>query len=75
MTLHEIKSLFLKGDITKADFIEKMQNLHKSLWDYAGFLKNSDISKIEISDDTVIMTSRKTDYQEGGIRFYCGQKN
>ncbi|MDB4926300.1 FkbM family methyltransferase [Mucilaginibacter sp.] len=71
MKLGELRTLYSKGEISKAAFIDEMHNLHMLLFDYATFLKESDISKITIEDDQLIITSRKTNYNKGGISFYC----
>lgn len=61
MTLRELKSNFKKGGIAKADYINSMHELHKTLFEYADFIKGTDIKLIEISDDSVIMTTRMND--------------
>jgi FkbM family methyltransferase len=71
MTLSKIKDLYSKGEISKPDFIDKMHDLHLLLFDYATYLKQTDISKITIEDDVLIMTSRETEYHKGGLSFYC----
>jgi len=61
--MNKLKKLFDKyigGNIAKPDYIEEMHNMHSSLFEYSDFIKNKDISKIEITDDSVIMTSRNT---------------
>lgn len=59
--LNEIKLSFKNGSITKAQYITQMHEVHSGLFDYASFIKDTDIKKIEISDDLVVMTSRKDD--------------
>jgi FkbM family methyltransferase len=55
------------GQINKPDFIKLMfEDHHAGLFDYASYLKKTNIRKIEIEDDTVIMTSR-----DRGIRIAC----
>ncbi|MFA6086649.1 FkbM family methyltransferase [Mucilaginibacter sp.] len=71
MKLTELKELFSNGEISKMDYIDNMHSLHLLLFDYTEFLKKSDISKITIQDDLLIMTSRETDYHKGGLSFYC----
>ncbi len=71
MTLSEIKSLYAEAKISKKDFIDQMHDLHLLLFDYAKELPNTDISKITIQNGAIIMTSSKTDYNNGGISFYC----
>jgi len=50
---------FKEGRISKPDFIRTMyEDHHSKLFDYAAYLKQTNIASIEISDDTVSMTSR-----------------
>jgi len=59
MKIKELKQDFLNGKLNKQDFIKKMHEIHSRLFEYADYLKSTDIASIEISDDKVIMTSRK----------------
>jgi len=59
--LNSIKQEFKEGKIEKQDYRNRMYDLYKILFDYSEFLKNTDIKKIEIIDDNVIMTSRQHD--------------
>lgn len=56
--LNEIKRDYHNDLITKAQFIAQMHEVHEGLFEYAEFIKGTDIKKIEIFDDLVIMTSR-----------------
>lgn len=69
MLLSEIKSQFNEKKIDKHEFITKMYEQHLVLGDYANFLAQSGISKIEIGDGQLIFTSRATPYHTGGLRF------
>lgn len=66
--IEQLKDAFARGQITKADFIREMHGVHQRLFDYAKILKDTDISEIEIVDDSVIMTTR-----ELGIKIFCDQ--
>ncbi len=58
---------FLKNEITKAEYITNMyKQSHNLLFEYSEFIKERDIQKIEITDNSVIMTSR-----ELGIKIIC----
>ena len=46
------------GTISKQRYIDSMYKFHCNLFEYAGILSDTDIKKIEIEDDKVIMTSR-----------------
>jgi FkbM family methyltransferase len=66
MSLSEIKKRFAAGEITKSTYIDQMHELHRSLFDYSRFLRHTDIAKIEITDELVVMTSRAT-----GVKIIC----
>ena len=56
--LEDLKSKYKHGKISKAAYIVQMHQIHKNLFDYSQFIKTSDIGKIEIADDFVLMTTR-----------------
>lgn len=66
MKLKEIQEKFLENAITKPDYIDRMHEVHRMLYDYASFIRDTDIARIEIADGRVVMTSR-----EAGIRIVC----
>lgn len=66
MHLKELRAQYKNGQLPKQDYINQMHEIHKSLFEYAHFLKETDIGSIEMTDDTVIMTTR-TD----GIKLLC----
>ncbi len=60
---------YLEAKVTKPKFISEMYTKkHDVLFEYSEFIKNRDIQKIEITDDSVIMTSR-----EMGIKIVCNR--
>jgi FkbM family methyltransferase len=66
-TIQEIVTSFENGSLTKANYIQAMyEQCHARLYDYASYLSNTNIKKIEIEDDSVVMTSR-----DRGIRITC----
>lgn len=69
MSIQTTKEQFKKGEINKTQFIDAMYQYHTVLSGYAGELKNTEIEKIELSDDQIVMTSRKTEYHPGGLKF------
>ncbi|MFA6923070.1 MAG: FkbM family methyltransferase [Bacteroidales bacterium] len=69
-TIKETKEEFKNGKIEKADFISKMHDIHKYLFEYSEVIKDTDISKIEISDDSVVMTIR-----DSGIKLICDKND
>src|SRR5437016_2249883 len=68
MSLSEIKKRFAAGEITKADYIDRMHKVHRTLFEYSQFIRTTDIAKIEIMDGVVIMSSRGS-----GIRIICDE--
>lgn len=66
MGIIELKESFKNNQITKPDYIVQMHDCHKALFEYAEFIRTTDIEKIEITDNQVIMTSR-----EHGIKMIC----
>lgn len=69
MKMKELENYFKNGEVSKPDFISKMyKENHDVLFEYSEFMKNRDIQRIEITDDSVIMTSR-----ELGIKIVCNR--
>lgn len=66
MKVAELKAAFEDGHLTKQDYIVKMHDCHQRLFEYAEFIKATDIKNIEISDGLVVMTSR-----ESGVKMVC----
>lgn len=60
ITLASIKAAYLDGKLTKVEYIQEMHRVHSCLYDYTDFLCDTNIEKIEIMDESVIMTSRDT---------------
>lgn len=69
MNIKETKLEFSKKNITKTEFINKMHDFHKVLFDYSNSLDNTEILKIEIEDGKVLFTTRPTTFHPGGCRF------
>lgn len=59
MNLNKLKKAYLNNKIPKALYIEEMFKIHRYLYEYSEFIKNTDIEKIEISGDSVIMTTKE----------------
>lgn len=70
MKLSEVKSKFEKGIISKHDFIDEMYKSHTHLFDYVNLLKGNGISKIEISNQSIVM-SMKPVLGDGEIKLNC----
>lgn len=69
-SLEQIKSNYRKGLFSKPQYIKKMYSIHRHLFDYAKFLKNTDIGKIEIGDDQVVLVSRDNE-----VKLICPQND
>ncbi len=57
--LSQLKIDFLSNKITKQAYIDQAFDTHKKLFEYKDVLKDSDIAKIEIIDNDIIITSRQ----------------
>ena len=69
MKIKKLEQCFIQGEVTKHDYISKMnKENHDLLFEYSEFIKDRDIQKIEITDDSVIMTTR-----ELGIKMVCNR--
>jgi FkbM family methyltransferase len=66
-TIQQTLEQFRQGAIDKPTFIRTMYEAHHAtLFDYAGYIGQTNVRKIEIEDGRVIMTSR-----DRGIRIAC----
>lgn len=54
MSLIACREKFQTGQISKQNYIDSMFNLHANLFEYSQFIKNTDISHIEIHEDFLI---------------------
>lgn len=68
MTLKTVLNSFESGDLTKPEYIDRMFEIHRSLFDYSRRLPDTDIASIEIRDGSVVITSRST-----GVRISCNE--
>ncbi len=62
------KEEYLTGQIAKNDYLEKIYGQHAYLFDCSEFMKGTNISKIEIEDDSVIFTCR-----DSQIKLFCAK--
>ena len=70
--MNELKNLeakFKKGVIKKSDYIDKMYDIHKILWDYFAFIKDRNIEQIEISGEQILFTTKD------GIKIICDARD
>ena len=68
--LNDVIYDYNEGMMDKHTYIREMHDVHCTLYDYAEYLPSTDISKIEITDGEVIMTSRKY-----GVKMACDFKD
>ncbi len=66
MNLIETKSAYQNNEMNKVQYIGAMHRLHKRLFDYADFIKNTDISSIEIVEGAVFIT-----FKSNGVKMIC----
>lgn len=66
MSLTEKKNKYSEKLLNKWEYIDEMYNEHSILFSYSEFIKDTNISSIEISDDKVIMT-----FRDSGLKFLC----
>jgi FkbM family methyltransferase len=69
MSIKKTKFEFQDNKLNKIEFIDKMHEFHKILFDFAENLKFTEINRISIEDDSVIFTTRPTEFHPGGCRF------
>ena len=70
MSLVETNARFQAEAITKVQYIDEMHANHRHLFDYADFIGRTDIARIEITKNQVIMESRLA-----GIKIVCDRHN
>ena len=70
MKLFDNKDKYRKGQYSKPEYINAMHEIHSVLFEYAAFLKNTNIAKIEIQDDKVIMT-----FRDSGVHLICADND
>jgi len=71
ISIQDTLAQFQQGKIDKATFIQTMHAAHHAvLFDYAAYLPRTNVKKIEIEDDKVVMTSR-----DRGVRIGCNAED
>jgi FkbM family methyltransferase len=65
-TLKTIQASFKSGNITKPEYIDRMHEVHRTIFQYADFLRGTDIERLEIADGRVLATIRGS-----GIQLVC----
>lgn len=65
--MEEMRQCFENQTLSKPDYIDEMYNdFHSKLFSYASWLQKTNVARIEITDEKVIMTSR-----DNGIKIIC----
>lgn len=70
MNIQKNKDQFSNKKINKLEFIESMHEYHKILFDFAKNLRDTEIARIEISDNNVIFSTRNNDFHSEESKFY-----
>ena len=64
MSLFDLKAQFQAGALSKSAYIAAMHRLHEHLFEYAEFIRTTDIARIEITDGAVTLTTRRVRDQD-----------
>lgn len=68
-SMESTQKSFIDGVVSKPDYINEMYDgFHSQLFAYAQWLQGTNVSKIEVSDGKVVMTSR-----DNGVKIVCPQ--
>lgn len=59
--IEELKKAYLSGELDKKEYILKMYNNHRVLFDYSQFIKETNIKEVCIQDDRLYMLTRKNE--------------
>src|SRR5581483_11568813 len=70
MTLLATQTEYRAGGLTKAQYIDAMHDRHVTLFEYADFLTGTDVGRIEILDNEVVVTVRST-----GVKIICDRRD
>ncbi|HEY9005595.1 FkbM family methyltransferase [Ohtaekwangia sp.] len=70
MSLLQIKKTFAEGKLNKWEYIDKMFDKHSLLFEYPALLQQTDIDKIELNDEGVVMTFRSS-----GVKMFCSSND
>jgi FkbM family methyltransferase len=70
MSLFEKRDLYQSGLIDKKQYIDEMHQLHFCLFEYADYIRDTDIASIEITAGQVLMTAKST-----AVKIVCDRMN
>lgn len=70
MSLFDLKAQFQAGALSKPAYIAAMHRLHERLFEYAEFIRATDIARIEITDGAVTLVTRRA-----GIKMQCDPRD
>jgi FkbM family methyltransferase len=66
VSLFERRAAYQSGKISKQHYIEEMHHLHAALFEYAAYLRDTDIAEITITAEGVVMRTKAV-----GIKLLC----
>jgi FkbM family methyltransferase len=66
MSLRETLQQYASGTLTKSAYIDAMHEQHLRLFEYANYIRETEIASIELCDEGVITT-----YRGSGVRLLC----
>src|ERR1035437_5198480 len=66
MKMKDLKTDYRNGSIAKSKYIEAMHEIHEVLFEYSEIIKDTDIEKIEITSNGIVMTSKIN-----GLKMLC----
>ena len=66
MNLFELRAAYQSGKIAKQQYIDEMHRLHAALFEYAAYVRGTDIAEITITADGVVMTTKAA-----GVKLGC----
>jgi len=58
VNLLELRDSYKQGSMSKTDYIQRIAKAHAALYDYSQFISETDISKIEITSDGVVVIAK-----------------
>jgi hypothetical protein len=61
--IEQLRNAYCAGAIAKHDYIREMHLLHELLFEYPALLLGTDIARIEITQDGIVMTARASGLQ------------
>ena len=70
MSLQKLSDLYAAGKLAKPDFINRMHELHEALFEYADYIKGTDVDSITIENGRLFLTVK-----ESGIKMFLDRQD